>query len=160
MKTKARISFVFGLMLSAAVLSGCGKDDGPVSAGAPPTQPPEVDRVLIGTWYQVGTSDGIEFRIDGICKALYVYGNVLHAEPLSYYDGIADENFSTTPDGKCIFTMTYYATASFIPVTLTETCTYVLGTNNSTLTLDFGDSNAPYQRFYVRKAIGDVVAPM
>ena len=146
-----------GVMIAVALLSGCGKDNAPLSATAPapPPQPPAVDFALVGTWYEVGADGGLEFNSDATWQPLYVYGGTLHTEPLDYYDGAPGGNFRTTPDGKCIFSWPEVTIAGW--VTACDTTAYVLGNVGTNLTLEYGDSTSHQRRFFVRKDIGSVV---
>lgn len=145
--------------LSVTFIAGCGNDDSPVAAKAPaaPAPPPQVDQALVGTWYEVSSFGGIEFKSDGTWRYLYLYGNKLSEEPASYYDRDPGGRFFTTADGKCIFVWSDFGSPY---VDRADTSLYAFDRHDSTMVMTFGAPDQIGQHFYVRKAIGDVVIPM
>ncbi len=146
--------FTVGIVLIAAVMVGCQKEEAvvsPVLSG--PATPQPVDQRIVGAWIDAGAMNGIEFRNDGTWHPLYIYGMMVREWPVSYYDAEPGGTFVTTADGKCILSTTSATFSS--PLLTVDTCAYTVSSNNATLTLlrEHGMS----QNTYVRTAVGEMV---
>jgi len=144
-------ALAMGAMFSAAVLSGCGLGDAPVSPSSVADAPQRIDPALVGMWYHVGTNYGIRFNNDASCTHMFVSGNTLHVDP---YADPEIGNLLTAPDGKCTLTWQEHTAAG--TVIIREAGTYELRDLGTTLVLSFGDSTAFDQGTYARTLDGTV----
>jgi len=151
MKKSVAISVSFTLLIAVAVFMGCGGDDSPVSSttSSRAAAPPPVNPRLVGSWYRVGSYDGLLFNDDGSFRDLASYGDRF----VLGYDGgefsTRDSTLfvwwwepTTSPGWDHVDTLRYTLSDDALTLNLTPV---------STVTRDYG--------LFERRAIGKPVIP-
>ena len=140
---------LFVSIVSLAAIPGCRNDDVSVSPTSPTTHAPPADQSLVGSWYKVGSEEGIELTGNGTWFALSVFQNRLAP---GYYDRDPVGSFDIPKEGVLVHTWTdaYGRTQS-------NTFSYILRNDESTLVLNPVRSETAEELTFVRTAIGDLV---
>jgi hypothetical protein len=149
MTKRSAVFAFFALLLSTSAFLSCRNDDSTIGAVGPPAPPaPVVDQRIVGTWYRLGSDEGIEFKNDGSFQTLWVIANRLQFQ---LYNEEPNGQFATPRDSVCILVYPDYYLAK------PDTCIYALQNSNLTLMLSFPAAGASDQRVYVRKNLGEVI---
>ena len=147
------------VLLFATIVSGCHNDEPPFSPTGPSATDPSTpgpatstyDEKLVGDWYHLGSSDGLEFRPGGIVVSLTLdLDHRLRIEPY-------DQSTWYTPQQGVLIISDYYSVAGGYVGMSGAQITYALARNDSILTLGPADGSSGPETTYKKVAIGEAV---
>jgi hypothetical protein len=147
------------VLLFSTIVSGCHNDEPPFSPTGPSATDPSAtgpapltyDEKLVGDWYLLGSTEGLEFRPGGILVPLTL--DLDHKLQIDPYD----QSTWYTPQQGVLIISSYYSVAGGYVGMSGAQITYVLARNDSILTLGPADGSSGNVTSYTRVAIGEAV---